>query len=81
MLESNPRDQKGGAGNKRVGRESNRRPKALKNMGLQSQGQKPSPHRQRQMMLTMDKVHHPNGQIAIWLPGRPFCGTLRIFGI
>ena len=36
----------------------------MKDMGLQSHGQKPSrTHRQRQMILALDKGHHPNGQM------------------
>jgi hypothetical protein len=43
---------------------ANRRAEVLKDMGLQSHGQKPSrTHRRRQMMLALDKVHHPNGQM------------------
>jgi hypothetical protein len=40
------------------------RAEVLKDMGLQSHGQKPSrTHRQRQMILALDKGHHPNGQM------------------
>jgi len=37
----------------------------LKDMDLQSHGQKPSrTPRQRQMILALDKGHHPNGQMS-----------------
>jgi hypothetical protein len=43
---------------------ANRRAKVLKDMGLQSHGQKPPRlHRHRQMILALDKVYHPNGQM------------------
>jgi hypothetical protein len=40
------------------------RAEVLKEMGLQSHGQKPSRrHRQSQMVLALDKLRHPNGQM------------------